>query len=169
MLEDPKVLKPNVGLKEEELEGINILLSKALGTAVTLSYKVKKYHWNVTGENFQQLHELFDEQYNAFQVIVDDLAEYIRQYGQMSPGTLTEFLELSIIGEQPGNNPSALTMVENLVEDYEKFIRFVREESQTAVDKYNDVQVEDLFVGFTHEIQKMSWFLRAHLENKGQN
>jgi starvation-inducible DNA-binding protein len=169
MLADKKTIKPKIGLCNENLNGLNEILSRALGTAVTLSYKVKKYHWNVTGPNFQQLHELFDEQYSQFQVIVDDLAEYIRQYGQMSPGTLTEFKELSIINEHPGNNPAALDMVSNLVSDYEEFVKFLREEASIAIDKYNDPQVEDLFVGFIHQIQKMAWFLRAHLENNRQN
>lgn len=166
MMEDKKTIKPDVGLDEENLEGLNIILARSLANEVTLQYKTKKFHWNVTGKDFQQLHELFDEQYNQLSVIADDLAEYIRQYGQMAPGTFTEFEELATIKGKPGYNPKASEMIATLVSDHEEIIRQLREDSQTAVNKYDDIQVEDLLIGLIHKHQKMAWFLRAHLEGE---
>jgi len=169
MLSSQKTITPDIGLEEADLNGVNVLLSKALGSVYTLGAKTKKYHWNITGQEFQQLHELFDEQYSILQTIVDDIAEYIRSYGAMSPGTLEEFQQLSVIEEKAGYNPPAFEMVADLVADYEQLMRMFREHSQLAVNEYNDVQAEDLYIGFMHTLSKQAWFLRSHLENQGKN
>lgn len=169
MLESDKTITPDIGLQNENMAGVNVLLSKALGSIYTLGIKTKKYHWNVTGQEFQQLHELFDEQYAMLTEMVDEIAEYIRSYGAMAPGTLDEFKELSIIEEKAGYNPPAFEMVADLVADYEELLRLFREQSQKAVNEYSDIQTEDLYIGFMHQLSKQAWFLRSHLENKGQN
>ena len=161
---EQNTIQPDIGLNFEELTGIVNLLKKSLGTIYTLAIKTKKYHWNVTGLDFYQLHELFDEQYNILLEMNDNIAEYIRQYGMEAPGTLSEFQKLSMIDEKEAYNPKSMEMIADLVADYETIIRNFRDFSQKCNEDYNDVQAEDLFIGFMHILTKQAWFLRAHLE-----
>jgi len=50
-------------------------------------------HWNVTGINFQQFHELFQEIYEDADSAIDPLAENIRKLNVSAPIQLTDYIE----------------------------------------------------------------------------
>jgi starvation-inducible DNA-binding protein len=161
-----KHIKVNDGLSNEQQAGVVDLLKHALADQHVLYMKMRNYHWNVTGPQFQSLHALIEQQYNQIADAIDDTAERIRQYGAFAPGTLKEMLELSRLSEEPGVVPTAREMVANLVADHEAIIRQLREDTRTAGDQYEDISVEDYFTGLTQDHQKMAWLLRAHLEGE---
>lgn len=76
------ILTPNLGLSGAQMETAIGLLEKLLADEVVLRAKLQKYHWNVTGPEFHQLHETFEDQYTDLAPVVDDAAERIRQYGR---------------------------------------------------------------------------------------
>jgi len=53
-----------------------------------LYVKTRKYHWNVVGELFHSLHNLFEEQYTILADRIDAIAERIRALGPPAIGTL---------------------------------------------------------------------------------
>lgn len=158
----------NDGLTSEQQAGVVELLSMALADQHVLYMKMRNYHWNVTGPEFQSLHLLIEKQYTAIEAAIDESAERIRQYGAFAPGTLKEMLKLARLSEEEvGVVPSAREMVANLVADHEAVIRQLREDTRLAGDKYGDIAVEDYFTGLVQDHQKMAWLLRAHLEGEG--
>ena len=104
-------IKPGLGLSDEARAGVYKIHVRALADAFALRLKLRKYHWNVTGPQFLTLHEIFEEQYNALTLTIDEIAERIRTYGYYAPGTLEEFKELTRISENPDNYPDAMQMV----------------------------------------------------------
>ena len=56
-------MKPNIGIPEKKLKAITDILSVVLANQVTLYTKTRKFHWNVGGESFMELHKLFENQY----------------------------------------------------------------------------------------------------------
>lgn len=160
-----KKIKPNDGLNDEQREGVLKLLKHALADQHVLYMKMRNYHWNITGPQFQPLHELIEEQYDDIAETIDDTAERIRQFGDFAPGTLQEMIELARLTEEPGVVPSAREMVANLVADHEAVIRQLREDVEVA-DDLDEVAVEDYFTGLIQDHQKMAWLLRAHLEGE---
>lgn len=162
-----KQIKVNDGLSEAQQSGIVELLKYALADQHILYMRMRNYHWNVTGPQFQPLHALIEEQYDQIAAAIDDTAERIRQYGHFAPGTLQEMIELSRLTEEPGTVPSAREMVANLVADHEAIIRQLREDTTTVGETHEDVAVEDYFTGLIQSHQKMAWLLRAHLEGEG--
>jgi len=159
-----KTIKVNDGLTAEQQAGVVELLKYALADQHVLYMRMRNYHWNITGPQFQPLHALIEKQYDQVAAAIDETAERIRQFGEFSPGTLTEMLELARLTEEPGVVPSAREMVANLVADHEACIRQLREDTKAAGDKYGDISVEDYFTGLVQDHQKMAWLLRAHLE-----
>lgn len=166
MAETIKTIKVNDGLSDEQRSGAVELLKHALADQHVLFMRMRNYHWNITGPQFQPLHELIEEQYDQIADTIDDTAERIRQYGDFAPGTLTEMLELTRLSEEPGVVPTARQMVANLVADHEAVIRQLREDVEKA-DDLDDVAVEDYFTGLLQDHLKMAWLLRAHLEGEG--
>lgn len=160
-------IKVSDGLTNEQQAGVVKLLKHALADQHVLFMRMRNYHWNVTGPQFQTLHALIEAQYTQIAVVIDDTAERIRQYGAFAPGTLQEMLELTRLSEEPGVVPSAREMVANLVADHEAIIRQLREDTQAAGETYGDIAVEDYFTGLVQDHQKMAWLLRAHLEGEG--
>ena len=60
-------MKPNIGISENHLKNSIDLLAKSLGDEVTLYSKIRKFHWNVSGESFMELHKLFQTQYTELE------------------------------------------------------------------------------------------------------
>lgn len=155
----------NIGISAKALEGVVNILNRVLSDAHVLYVKTRNYHWNVTGMQFQSLHELFDQQYTAIAEAIDEVAEHTRSRGGRALGTMGEFLRHSELKEHP-EYPSARGMIEELVEDHESIIRFLRQSIYRCEDEFHDVTTADFLTGLMKEHEKMAWMLRAHLEGK---
>ncbi|HAU30559.1 MAG: Ferritin, Dps family protein [candidate division TM6 bacterium GW2011_GWF2_43_17] len=152
----------NIGLSETDRNEIVAHLSKLLASEYVFFTKAYKYHWNVRSPFFAQLHELFEKTYNAHFASVDEFAERIRMLGHEAPGTLAEFLELSLIEEAPGMNPGECFMIADLLNDLEAMIQHMRTDL-IEIEKLDPVSA-DLLIGKMKEYEKEAWILRAHLE-----
>lgn len=153
----------NIGLDDEQRSSVVKILSGRLADIYVLYTKTRKYHWNVTGMQFAELHEFFEEQYTEMEAMMDETAERIRQLGAMSPGTLEEFKGMTNIAEKPGVNPAAQDMVADLLNDHEIVIRQLREGADSA-EQLRDMGTNDFLIGLMEKHEKMAWMLRAHLE-----
>jgi starvation-inducible DNA-binding protein len=71
-------MHPNIGLLDEQREGVVAILNTLLADEYLLYTKTRNYHWNVVGPQFNDLHKFFEAQYNELNKIVDDVAERSR-------------------------------------------------------------------------------------------
>ena len=115
------------GISESKRATIAEHLSKLLAESYTLYLKTHKYHWNVTGPQFQQLHLMFETHYNDLALAVDEIAERIRVLGESAPGSYTEFSKLSSIKDDPATKVPYTDMVKNLLTDHEQITRTAKE------------------------------------------
>lgn len=154
--------KINLGIPEESRKKIVHGLCTILADTYTLYVKTHKFHWNVTGPFFAQLHLVFEEQYTQLQEAVDSLAERIRALGAFAPGSFSEFQELSSIKEVK-EVPSAQEMIALLLKDHETIVRVIRHVLPDA-EKGDDEATNDLLTGRLREHEKTAWMLRSMLE-----
>jgi len=164
MIEAIKLNSPDLGLNDDAMTGAVSILSTLLADEFLLRLKLRKYHWNVTGPQFLSLHEIFEQQYTTLATFIDEVAERLRTYGAMAPGTMSEFLELSRLEEHPADNPNANHMLENLVADHEAMVRHLREDLTTAGETYDDAGLEDFLTAQLQVHQEMAWMLRSFIE-----
>ena len=157
-------MKPNIGITDDNRQGAAQILVRLLADEYVLYTKTRNYHWNVVGPQFNDLHRFFETQYEALDDVVDEVAERIRSLGAPSPGTLAEFSEQARLKEQPGKQPDARTMLENLLGDHEALIRTLRVDLQTAADRLSDMGTSDFLTGLMEKHEKMAWMLRAFSE-----
>ena len=158
-------IKTDIGVKDDARKKIVETLNMRLSDEYVLYTKTRKYHWNVIGPRFHQLHEFFKEQYEILDEMIDEIAERARQLGGKSLGTLDEFARNSSINEEPGQNPDAQTMISNLLNDHETVIKTLRKNADEA-EELEDMVTNDFFLEAAQKHEKMAWMLRAHLEGK---
>ena len=158
--------KINIGLSDEQREGVVELLNKDLSDAYLLLIKTKKYHWDVIGPQFRTLHKLWEEQYLALTESIDSVAERVRTLGGYPVGTAQGFLELASIKEHAGAVPVATEMVANLVEDHEQVIRNLRDHVDQCSEKFGDEGTADFLTGLMEAHEEMAWMLRSFIEGE---
>jgi starvation-inducible DNA-binding protein len=155
--------EPAIGLSTRERKEVAECLSHALSETYMVQLKTQYYHWNVKGPFFQSLHLLFEAQYDALALAVDELAERIRSLGATAPGTFEQFSRLVSFKEDKTLPSSWEAMVSNLVEANEAIIRNARTWLATA-QKAEDEGSADLFIRRIQEHEKATWMLRSHLQ-----
>jgi starvation-inducible DNA-binding protein len=67
------MLIPKIGISEINLQNSTKLLSILLADEMTLYIKTRKFHWNIMGNSFMELHKLFEAQYSEFEAIIDEV------------------------------------------------------------------------------------------------
>ena len=127
--------------------------------------KTRNYHWNMTGPRFHTMHVFFEEQYKELGEAADEVAERIRSVGGFPIGSLQEFLDKSVLKEEPGVRPPVDGMIINLVRDHETIIKGLREDIDKCDDDYEDTGTADFLTGLMEQHEKLAWMLRAHLED----
>jgi starvation-inducible DNA-binding protein len=151
----------------DESSNSKVVIAERLGAVLAstsaLQLKTQNFHWNVTGQNFGALHELFEKQYNELFAAVDEVAERIRALGAVAPGSFAQFSELSEIKEAPAKPPADKTMIKVLADDNETLSKLCTEVGSFA-DDAGDTATGDLMNGRIHAHDKAAWMLRAHLQ-----
>ena len=104
-------MKPNIGISDKKLSAVTELLSVVLANQVTLYTKTRKFHWNVSGDSFMELHKLFESQYKLIEESIDLVAERISKLGSATIGTMSEFSKLTSIKEHPNTVSDKLRRV----------------------------------------------------------
>jgi len=160
-------LQPNIGLNAETRKTVADALNKILAAEHVLYVKTRNYHWNVTGPHFFSLHQLFEQQYEALEESIDEIAERVRALGFHAVGTMAEFLKLSDLKEEEADTyPSAEQMVTRLVEGHEASIRSLREAIAWIGDDCNDQGTADFLTGLMEAHEKTAWMLRSVVTEK---
>lgn len=165
MAETLTTSRPEIGLADDAMSQLAGIFKTLLADEYVLYTKARNYHWNVTGPQFIALHRFFEELYTALETVIDEVAERIRQYGQMAPGTMAEFLQLARLKEEaPATYPNAREMVVRLLADYEALVRYLRDDIEKIDDDFEDDGAEDYLTMLLQQHQKTAWMLRSLLE-----
>jgi starvation-inducible DNA-binding protein len=155
-------MKANIGISEKNCATVGELLNTLLADEFVLYTKTRRFHWNVVGSDFGELHKFFEDQYEALDDIVDEVAERARALDVTSAGSLEEFAELTRLEEQAGKNPDAKGMLSALAADHESVIRSLRKDLETAAE-LGDAGTNDFLTGLMERHEKMAWMIRSYL------
>lgn len=157
-------MKPNLGISTKNLNAVNEILNNVLADGNVLYIKLRKFHWNLSGDNFLELHELFEAQYTAVAIAIDEVAERISTLGGVAIGTTVEFAQFSQLKENPGKIPSNQEMLQILVADHEKIVQSLRKNLDDVEEKHGDAGTSDFLNGLMQQHEKMAWKLRKYFK-----
>jgi starvation-inducible DNA-binding protein len=152
----------DIGISEKHRKKIAGGLSRLLADSYTLYLMTHNFHWNVTGPQFNSLHNMFMTQYTEQWTALDEIAERIRSLGHPAPGTYKEYVKLASIKEVEGV-PAAMDMVALLVEAQEATARTARK-LLPLVAEANDQPTADLLTQRLNVHEKTAWMLRSLLQ-----
>src|SRR6187402_2257249 len=83
----------NIGIIESNKQSVADELNKLLSDEFVLYTKTRKFHWNVEGAQFHDLHLFFEKQYTQIETIIDEVAERIRKIGHYALGSMQHYLQ----------------------------------------------------------------------------
>jgi starvation-inducible DNA-binding protein len=113
------------------MEELYKLSKKAFATHYHYLLKSQNFHWNVTGPDFLEFHELFEEIYEDLEDSLDTFAEGIRGIQCMMPAGFIELNELSDIYDAV-LPLTAMEMVGCLYRDNGKLVKILLEAYKQA-------------------------------------
>jgi starvation-inducible DNA-binding protein len=152
----------DIGIAEGQRKELAEALSRLLADTYTLYLTIHGFHWNVTGPQFQQLHDMFMTQYTELWGSVDLIAERIRALGFFAPASYGQLSKLASI-ETPSEVPDATEMVRRALAGYEAVAKTARGILPPA-DAANDQVTIDLLTQRLQIHEKTAWMLRSMLQ-----
>lgn len=155
------MVKANIGLQDKETDICIWILEKVLATEVVMEMKVRNYHWNIKGSQFNDLHSFFEEMYGTSAETIDEVAERIRMLGQEVEGNYARFLKDSLVPEETKTWLSRQDMIQTLFEDKEKIISQMRKDILEIEDQTNDMGTADFLTAVIQTHEKNAWMLRS--------
>lgn len=156
-------MKPEIGIAEDNLNKTVDMLSVILSDAMVIYIKTRKFHWNVSGESFMELHKLFQSQYTEQEETIDEIAERINKLGGKTIGTMKEFLKYTRLKESPDQYPSQKQMISELLADHESVAVALRRDIETCAEEINDVGTTDFLTKVLQQHETTAWVLRRYL------
>ena len=138
-------------------------LSRLLAAEFTLYTKTLNFHWNIMGKWFGPLHKLFEDHYKSLQEMIDTIAERIRALEQPAVATMTEFLQLTPLEEEPGVYPDDTAMLKKIAHDHEMVVGLLRTITELAETNY-DAGTANMSSELLETHEKMLWMIKAHLQ-----
>lgn len=160
------MLKPDLGITQKNLTEVHKILNKVLADGNILYIKLRKFHWNLSGDNFMELHELLESQYVVVAEAADAVAERISTLGGTAIGTAAEFAKLSQLKETPGKVPDTQGMLRELVGDHESIVKSLRKDLDECEETYGDAGTSDFLNALMQEHEKMAWKLRKYFRDE---
>jgi len=144
------------------MEKLYKLLSDTQASLFVLFHKTWIYHWNVTGPNFKEYHDLFGIHYEEMFEEIDRITEHMRYLGMRPVSTLSRITEVSSV-KQASNSNQIITsenMVEELMKDHQKIVEMFSEVSNEA-EKQNSKGTINLVDDLNEAHGKRVWMLRS--------
>jgi starvation-inducible DNA-binding protein len=155
--------KTKNGLSQETREKVIGILNARLADASDLKSQAKQAHWNVKGIHFFQLHELFDQIATAVEAHMDLIAERATALGGTALGTVRVAAQNSSLSEYPLEITDGTAHVDALSTALADFGNVVRRNIDETND-LGDADTADLFTEVSREIDKLLWFVEAHIQ-----
>jgi starvation-inducible DNA-binding protein len=148
-----------LGLNQEQVANTGKALNQLLANYQLYYQNLRNFHWNISGENFFDLHEKFEELYEDARLEIDEIAERLLTLRLRPLSTISAYLESAKI-EEAGKVLDSHKMVETILENHQILIADMR----TIISRASKVEDEgtiDMIGGFLSKMEKKSWMLDA--------
>lgn len=154
----PTMLATPTDLSAEEVHAISESLNALIADAFALYIKTKNYHWHLYGENFKELHELFDTHAEQLLESIDPLAERVRKLGATTLHSVSQIAKLQQIKDDDEVSVKPLEMVKRLLADNQHMARCQRTAISTC-ETNSDTVTSDVLQSYLDQTERRVWFL----------
>ncbi len=144
------------------MEQLLAQLRTLLADNIALKMKAHGYHWNVESDDFKQFHDFFGDIYESFDDATDTYVEWLRILKVYAPYRLTDFFDMSTVGE-PVIFGDPQPMLVDLYNEIEIHIAKLIEAGNLA-NANNEFGLANFLADRQTASQKFCWMLRASIE-----
>lgn len=156
------ICEVRTGLRSEYQRDIGEILNRVLADEYMLKVKTFNYQYNVTGTYFPILFKMFKKQECILHKVTKKTMKRLRSVGVKGQVSFQEFQRNARIREQPGDYPTDLQMIENLLRDHENICSMLTNEIEKfAKGEIHDRPTEWVLVNIKKKHEKMAWKLRS--------
>lgn len=138
-------------------------LKAVLADSFAFYLKAHNFHWNVTGPDFYEYHQLFETIYSEVYGSVDMIAELIRACDEIAPGSLSRFKQLTKIVESDGVPTEARAMAAQLMQDNNQVLASLYI-AYKAAEAAGEVGISNAMQDRILAHQKHQWFLKSSVK-----
>ena len=152
-----------IGLESAASEKVINSLNDLLANHQIYYTNLRGLHWDIKGDKFFELHELYEEYYNSEAETIDAVAERIAMLGGHPENRFSEYLKKTDINELSN------------VSDWESGLKHIMDSMKTFLDKYRklfasakeacDIGTAGLASKQISSIEANLWKLTAYVEN----
>ncbi|HVI91718.1 MAG TPA: DNA starvation/stationary phase protection protein Dps [Dongiaceae bacterium] len=138
------------------------VLNAHLAAAIDLHGQVKQAHWNVRGDGFIAIHELFDKVATELIDFYDSIAERVGALGGTAEGTSQTAVKKSFLKPYAHGVADTKTHIDAVTSALSEFGTSVRKAIDETAD-FGDADTADLFTGISRGIDQQIWLIESHL------
>jgi len=153
--------KSEIGISTANRKIVADDLNQLLADEMLLYVKTRKFHWNVVGPQFHDLHLFLEQQYDELALIVDAVAERVRKVGFFATGSMKQFLQDTRLKEHNADGGITIDMLQELISDHDNTIRNIRDLITKFDETCDDAGSADFVTGLVEKHEKMAWMLRS--------
>jgi starvation-inducible DNA-binding protein len=155
-------VKNNAGLTITAINPVIAKLSEVLANYQVYFTNLRGFHWNIQGDKFYELHELYEEYYTEMAEKIDAVAERIVMLGNVPANNFSEYLKVAVVKEVSGvSNWKVGTS--NVLETLQILIALLRELHRLAIQA-GDTGTASLANCSIKSFEKKIWMLSAYLK-----
>jgi starvation-inducible DNA-binding protein len=139
------------------------LLNARLADGIDLALMVKQAHWNLKGPQFIGVHLMLDGFRDQLDDLNDKMAERITALGGTATGTTQSVGKATSLSPYPTDIYAVKDHLVALLDRWGKVAGGVRKAIDDT-DEAGDVGTSDLFTEASRALDKMMWFIEAHVQ-----
>jgi starvation-inducible DNA-binding protein len=139
------------------------LLNARLADGIDLALAVKQAHWNLKGPQFIGVHLMLDGFRDQLDDLNDKMAERITALGGTATGTTQAVAKATTLAPYPIDIYAVKDHLVALLDRWGHVASGVRA-AIDETDNVDDVGTSDLFTEASRALDKMMWFIEAHVQ-----
>jgi starvation-inducible DNA-binding protein len=145
------------------MEELHKAAKVAFASEFSFYLKAHNFHWNITGPDFLEYHDLFGKIYEEVYGAIDDFAEKIRSLGTFVPASLQRFSMLSQVDDET-EILDQNSMLMELAQDNEKMIKLFKM-VYDAAEQYGEHGFSNFLAERMDAHRKHGWMLKASMQS----
>jgi starvation-inducible DNA-binding protein len=145
------------------MEELHKAAKVAFASEFSFYLKAHNFHWNITGPDFLEYHDLFGKIYEEVYGAIDDFAEKIRSLGTFVPASLQRFSMLSQVDDET-EILDQNSMLMELAQDNEKMIKLFKM-VYDASEQYGEHGFSNFLAERMDAHRKHGWMLKASMQS----
>jgi starvation-inducible DNA-binding protein len=140
-------------------------LNQILADSMHLRDLYLKYHWQVAGPTFFELHRLFRKNFKKQSRLVEKLGHRVQLLGGVSVATPHDVAEMTKIERAPRDREQVPVELSRLLDGHELILKECHEATRTASANGDEGTAELLADHIIRHNEKQVWLLSEHLVN----